>query len=216
MSPASAPAQRPTRSRVNTRSRLLAGALEVMAERGIPGASIEDICSRAGFTRGAFYSNFRSKEDLALALYRDRFEQLTERIESVLAGQDAEDDAQDDDEDGDGATLRRLLDVLPRDRQWYLFTSELTLLALRDPRVGRRLVALRAELRSGVARFVRQVVERRGRHLSTDADLVARALIALHEGSLGQHLLEPAALPVDKIESELWPLLLATLQRGAQ
>jgi AcrR family transcriptional regulator len=47
-----------------TRERVLEAAGEVFAERGFHGASVEDICERAGFTRGAFYSNFSSKDDL--------------------------------------------------------------------------------------------------------------------------------------------------------
>ena len=45
----------PKRRRSATRARLLEGALDVFAERGFNGASVEDICERAGFTRGAFY-----------------------------------------------------------------------------------------------------------------------------------------------------------------
>ena len=39
----------------------MAAARTVFAERGIPGASVEEICEAAGFTRGAFYSNFPDK-----------------------------------------------------------------------------------------------------------------------------------------------------------
>jgi len=58
----------PKRRRSNTRARLLEGALEVFAERGFHGASVEDICERAGFTRGAFYSNFSDRSELVLAM----------------------------------------------------------------------------------------------------------------------------------------------------
>jgi len=47
-----------TRSRENTRARLLEAAAQVFAEAGLDGASVEAVCERAGFTRGAFYSNF--------------------------------------------------------------------------------------------------------------------------------------------------------------
>ena len=54
-----------TRSRENTRARLLEAAAQVFAEAGLDGASVEAVCERAGFTRGAFYSNFESKDELA-------------------------------------------------------------------------------------------------------------------------------------------------------
>lgn len=51
-----------------TRERLLQAAAEAFAESGVLGATVEQICDKAGFTRGAFYSNFESKTDLCLAL----------------------------------------------------------------------------------------------------------------------------------------------------
>ena len=57
-----------TRRREQTRARLLDAAHEVFAEVGMDAASVETICERAGFTRGAFYSNFESKDELFLAL----------------------------------------------------------------------------------------------------------------------------------------------------
>ncbi|SEP81375.1 DNA-binding transcriptional regulator, AcrR family [Microlunatus flavus] len=46
----------------------MAAAIAVFAERGVIGASVEEICEAAGFTRGAFYSNFADKDALVLAL----------------------------------------------------------------------------------------------------------------------------------------------------
>jgi AcrR family transcriptional regulator len=54
--------------RAHTRDRLMAAATTVFAERGVNGASVEEICETAGFTRGAFYSNFADKDALVLAL----------------------------------------------------------------------------------------------------------------------------------------------------
>ena len=78
--PVSAPAPREKRRRSVTLERLLDGALQVFAEMGYQAASVEDICSRAGFTRGAFYSSFRSKDELLLALYRRRTESLVAEV----------------------------------------------------------------------------------------------------------------------------------------
>ncbi|MFB8892332.1 MULTISPECIES: TetR/AcrR family transcriptional regulator [Microbacterium] len=63
-----AEARTATRSRENTRVRLLDAAAEVFAEVGLDAASVEAVCDRAGFSRGAFYSNFDSKGELFLAL----------------------------------------------------------------------------------------------------------------------------------------------------
>ena len=54
--------------RAQTRDRLMDAALDVFAERGVLAASVEEVCERAGFTRGAFYSNFATKDELCVAL----------------------------------------------------------------------------------------------------------------------------------------------------
>ncbi len=54
--------------RTQTRERLIEAAIGVFAEKGVLGASVEEISEAAGFTRGAFYSNFDSKDALCLAL----------------------------------------------------------------------------------------------------------------------------------------------------
>jgi AcrR family transcriptional regulator len=55
-------------SRAQTRDRLLDATYEIVVRNGIEEASIEDIAEAAGFSRGAFYSNFESKEELLCAL----------------------------------------------------------------------------------------------------------------------------------------------------
>jgi len=54
--------------RGQTRDRLVDAAVAVFAEKGVLGASVEEICEAAGFTRGAFYSNFDGKDALCLAI----------------------------------------------------------------------------------------------------------------------------------------------------
>ncbi len=53
--------------RTQTRERLVAAAISVFAEKGVLAASVEEICDLAGFTRGAFYSNFATKDELCFA-----------------------------------------------------------------------------------------------------------------------------------------------------
>ena len=55
-------------SRDQTNQRLLEAAAHVIAKKGFAAASVEDIAAHAGYTRGAFYSNFKSKSDLFIAL----------------------------------------------------------------------------------------------------------------------------------------------------
>jgi AcrR family transcriptional regulator len=57
-------------SRDLTRQRLLDAGAVIIAKKGLNGASVEDIAAHAGYTRGAFHSNFRSKAELFIELLK--------------------------------------------------------------------------------------------------------------------------------------------------
>jgi AcrR family transcriptional regulator len=73
---------RPTRD--DTREKLFEAAARVFEDQGIGGASIETIAAAAGFTRGAFYSNFKSKDELIIAMLEDHVEQSMARVRDLL------------------------------------------------------------------------------------------------------------------------------------
>src|SRR5262249_19258323 len=74
---------RPTRD--DTRDKLFEAAAQVFEDQGINAASIETIAAAAGFTRGAFYSNFASKDELIVAMLEDHVEQTIRRNLDLLA-----------------------------------------------------------------------------------------------------------------------------------
>jgi AcrR family transcriptional regulator len=74
---------RPTRD--DTREKLFEAAARVFEEQGIGSASIEAIAAAAGFSRGAFYSNFKSKDELIIAMMEDHVEQSIARTHELLA-----------------------------------------------------------------------------------------------------------------------------------
>ena len=73
---------RPTRD--DTCEKLFEAAARVFEEQGIGGASIEAIAAAAGLTRGAFYSNFNSKDELIIAMLEDHVEQSIRRNLDLL------------------------------------------------------------------------------------------------------------------------------------
>jgi AcrR family transcriptional regulator len=82
-----APRTRQTReeSQRQTREALLASAREVFVERGFHAASVEEIAARAGYTRGAVYSNFADKDEIFVALMDDKLEERVDTIRRILA-----------------------------------------------------------------------------------------------------------------------------------
>lgn len=119
--------------RQHTRDLLIEAATALFAERSIEGASVEELCERAGFTRGAFYSNFEGKEDLCLEILRQRGEQLLATTRRALAMiPDAPVSAQFLDEII--AKVVAVLDVgITLDDNWVLVRDELRLYAYRHP-----------------------------------------------------------------------------------
>jgi AcrR family transcriptional regulator len=74
----------PARRRALTRQSLLEAAARVFAARGFHGATLDDVAATAGFTKGAVYSNFKSKDDLLLALLEHHLEQDERRLRAAI------------------------------------------------------------------------------------------------------------------------------------
>lgn len=197
----------PKRRRSTTRARLLTGAQEVFAERGFHGASVEDICERAGFTRGAFYSNFASKDELALALFQSTTDRLLDQIAALLPELADQPDSMLD------AVLNVLEEAGPDQRQWHLISTEFTLHALRDPAAAKAWIEQRAAFRNSLTVLVETLVEGNDLKMSVRPDQFVRLVIALHEGARAQSLLEPNDVPPGSLERTFLPLVLnATLK----
>src|SRR5439155_16585739 len=124
----------PDKRRAMTRSHLLAAAAEVFAERGFHAATLDQIADAAGFSKGAVYSNFASKDDLFLAL-------IHERSEAMIAEYAAIDQAA---HEGGPAQIAALADVYLRrepdlSKEWAL-AAEFDLWAMRNPDLQKQLV----------------------------------------------------------------------------
>ncbi|MFJ7068229.1 TetR/AcrR family transcriptional regulator [Streptomyces sp. NPDC101115] len=195
-----------TQRRPRTRAALLRAALETFAEHGFHASSIEQICERAGFTRGAYYSNFASKEELFLALFDEHGERIVRRLAEAIDALGPED-----------YTLERLARlasrVEPDERDWYLVSTEFTLHAIRDPQAAWVLARHDARLRTEIARGLELVLSRAGRELTVDTDRFARLVVALREGGLAQSYVEPAELPPGSLERDFLAPLLESVTR---
>jgi len=117
-----------------TRSRLLKAAERIFARDGFEAAKLEEICARAGYTRGAFYANFQSKEDLFIAMLQE------EALKQLAGVRLALDPAR-----GSKAKLRALRKYtveLPRDHTWAVLFTEFRLFALRHPELKAKLAKM--------------------------------------------------------------------------
>ena len=118
--------------RAATQARLADAAVAVFARKGVPGSTVEEICEEAGFTRGAFYSNFDSKDELCMAVLSRYAEKNLAVLSSSL----------DFPNDGQDALRDRIHDIIAlfssavgSDPTTVVAILEITLEATRNPRL---------------------------------------------------------------------------------
>ena len=171
------------RGREATRQRLLDAATEVFAEVGLDATSVESACERAGFTRGAFYSNFASKEEmfleLAASVARSRVSDVEARV-AELAGEGTL--------DATPATavalVERVLDLPGDDRLGVLLMSEIRIHALRNPAMAEAFLEQDQELSRNIARMIGDIARASGLRLALPQDQVAQLLLLVWEGTM--------------------------------
>ncbi|QYM75095.1 TetR/AcrR family transcriptional regulator [Leucobacter luti] len=191
-----------TRARIRTRAALIDAAEAIFTERGTPTASIDEICTRAGFTRGAYYSNFRTVDDVFFALYE-------RKTDALIAGMAGFDQHLPTAERTDTAVLEvaadEMLRVIPADTQWYALRALFGLRAASDPDMaavlrthGEALEHHMVPILEGISRIV-------GGELITDGAEATRIVIACHVGSVlqGPFVDDPARLRRDAILTAL-------------
>ena len=177
----------PTRD--DTRDKLFEAAARVFEDQGIGGASIEAIALAAGFTRGAFYSNFASKDELIIAMLEAHVEQSIQRCLDLLAKHKKPEDFID--------AFRNL----DRSRQDPLGRSPLLHMEMilfvaraekRRPELAKRLRARR--------QMVTEIVDTTARHSGRsfpNPAWVGAILLALEDGFRLHRLIDPDTTPGD-------------------
>ena len=202
-------AQTPTkrrRSREQTRQRPLDAALQIFAHNGFERATVDEIVREAGFSKGAFYVHFESKEDLFWEMLRQRIEARKETIRHAL-----------EPSIGIAENQRLLLEALfdaPASEPlgaavYYEFLAH----GMRNEMVRARL----AEFYAGWHAFVVDALKL-GRELEivrddVDISLQASALMATYEGALIQSQLAPENLRLSGHVNEFSELLADWLVR---
>ena len=165
-----------TPRRAATRAKLVAAARELFAERGIAGTSVEEISDRAGFTRGAFYSNFDDIFDILTAVSAHEFSVLEEALirawNKVVTNRGSSDLSLQE-------LVAQLLATIPVGREFYLVQSELALQMVRHPQLREQLAAPREAFHRRLAEFLVQALASLGLELKAEPRPVTDAMVAL-------------------------------------
>lgn len=191
--------------KAKTKERLLDAAEEVFKEAGLAAASIERISERAGFTRGAFYSNYSSKEELYVELMQrrayDYYHELLARTPGELSQREAL-------RWGAEEVRERYAD--PEGRWLFTLWLELLAVASRNPKRDSMAAGFWRGTRATVADRFRKVYEERGKKLPMKAEHLASAMTALDIGLAVQNLVDPKEVPLD-VYPPLYELLFGDL-----
>ncbi|OCB42516.1 TetR family transcriptional regulator [Mycobacterium malmoense] len=196
MSPVKPLRTRPTRGEV--RDRILDAASKVFAAEGFAGATIDAIGQAAGFTKGAVYSNFESKDELFLALLDREFELRGEQIAIAL-----------DRNDGDTAAAARevsrsVLDSVRDHSDYYVLLVEYWLRAQRDPQLRDRLIERRRAAAGQALHIVESTDTVPGDRRLTD---IAQLVVTLNLGVAMEEVLRPGTINPDLLAQLITALL---------
>jgi AcrR family transcriptional regulator len=172
---------------------------------------VDRVVAAAGLSKGTFYFNFESKEDLFFALVEERIDRPIRDFLEVLATAPAE-------EDMSAAVGGIFAEVISRERDVVLLDHEYWSIAARDPKVRRRYAQRQAALRDALATALRARQEELGApEFDTPLEEVATAYMALIGGLSMERLTDPDAVP-EHLLGEMFALiyggLVARAERG--
>ena len=200
-----------SRRRAETRQRLIDAAHERFAAVGIHDTSVEAICERAGFTRGAFYSNFHSKQELFLALYEQQLALRAARLEEAEHEAIGGIDPADPDRAARiaRAIASRFAAGIDEDAAWCPVHLEYRALALRTPDLRAATLATERRFFASIAQLAERLASAFGMRLAIGADAFATAVGALYETLLVRSIMEGEPSSAAAVTDELTEFIAA-------
>jgi AcrR family transcriptional regulator len=184
-----------------TRSALLSSAAKLICRKGISEASVEDVATDAGYTKGAFYANFKSKEELFLVMLDEKYAEELERLERDLSGAD---------EPGEEArhAAEEFIRFAWSDPQWPKLYFEFTAYAARNPEFREELATRDRAMRERIAEVFRRWSEDFPAEPPFSFDDLAMMIFCMANGFLMGKLIEP------DLSEELYGTMMATFFLG--
>jgi AcrR family transcriptional regulator len=179
-----------------TRRCLLASAGRVFARRGLSQASVDEVAADAGFTKGAVYANFGSKEELFLEMLDLKFAGRLEDMDRALST-DEPPEAQA------RVAGREFIDQLGEDPEWARLFFDAALHASRHEAFRVKLQARYAEMRSRMAELLETRAAAGGFDPGVPFDQLASMIFAMANGVAFERFVDPVAVPDELFSSML-------------
>lgn len=168
---------------MQTRERLIKSATQLFIKSGFAGTSLRDIAEEAGYSQGAFYSNFPCKEAVLLEILKRHTAFEDEELEAIVGNEDH--------------SIEQVLDALElwcekfeKDRNWSILAIELQLHALRSPTFAASYAHFWLEHEKRIAELIRRTFKRAGKVAPAHCAQLAAGFMALANGLAVQESME--------------------------
>jgi AcrR family transcriptional regulator len=185
-----------------TRRSLLEAASEMFCRHGLDGASIDDVAQAAGYTKGAFYANFKSKEELFLVMLDERYSEELERLDRALAGtHEAQEEA-----------LAAATDFIhfATDEEWQRLAFQFLAYAARNEAFRQELATRQRAMRERMAKIFERWHKGFGNEPALPIEDITAMTFFMADGFLAGRVIEP------DLPDELYTTMIGVFLRGLQ
>jgi AcrR family transcriptional regulator len=187
----------PERRRAMTRQHLLDAAAIVFARNGFHGSTLDEVAATAGFSKGAVYSNFKSKDDLFLELLHDRTDRQFAVVSEILES-GSHDVAEQ---------FPRIREIFRSDMFWsddfITLWLEFVLYARRNPEAQEKLAASAQRSRAQVQQLIEHEYATLGASPNYPTRDLAAISLALFNGFGIDRIVDPSAVTDQTLDTTL-------------
>jgi AcrR family transcriptional regulator len=184
-----------------TRAKLMHSAARLFCRRGLEQASVDEIATDAGYTKGAFYSNFKSKEELFLAMLDQKFGEHLERIEATLSTDEPPDEAA-------RHAGEDFLRFVGSDPEWERLYLEFVAYAARNDDFRQEVLTRLRAMDEGLERVYARWIEQFGLTPPLPIEEITAIVSIMADGFVLRQQLDP------ELREELYGTMLAVFMRG--
>lgn len=181
--------------RADTRRRLREAALHVIAKEGFAGASIEMIVEAAGFTRGAFYSNFQTKEELFAEVIDAGIRKRLTAVAQAARQLERDPKPAISTPEGLAEVFRQVVADPDTEREWQIALAEYELFLLRNPESAITTTHPTQALVEEIVELVSPLFEAWGVSFTSAPEGAVKLLVNGYLGSVRESLFLGAAGP---------------------
>jgi AcrR family transcriptional regulator len=185
-----------------TRKALLRAAAKLFCRRGLDGASVDEVAQAAGYTKGAFYANFKSKEELFLVMLDARFAEELERLDKALAG------TQEPQEEARAAAVDFVHSA--EDQDWPKLYFQFVAHAARNEEFRQELATRHKAMRARLAEIFERWKAANGKQPWVPMEQVAAMMSFMADGFLVDRIVEP------ELSEELYATMVGVFLRGLE